>query len=233
MECAPETALTWKQRLLGGELDMPTARNAGAWLRVFHEGSAGMSVERRRGLDGFRYFEQLRLDPFHRYVMEKYPALRTTIQSLIEQLKQPVCMVHGDFSPKNILVDGNANVIVLDFEVAHWGNPVFDAAFCLTHLILKALIFGPLERYDHLIGQFMAGYGELPAGICAHIGLLLLARVDGKSPADYIRTEPQRQRIRQIAMRWIATAEDAGKSGEGEAGNVLRLLRQEKARTNG
>jgi 5-methylthioribose kinase len=47
---------------------------------------------------------------------------------------------------------------------------------------------------------FLAGYGaSLPeAHLVAELGCLLLARVDGKSPAEYL-TEPEREAVRAIA----------------------------------
>ena len=47
-------------------------------------------------------------------------------------------LVHGDVSPKNILV-GPAGPVFLDAECAWYGDPAFDLAFCLNHLLLKCL----------------------------------------------------------------------------------------------
>ena len=83
-------------------------------------------------------FEQLRIDPFYRFVAAKNPAIESAIKALIAELEgDTTTIVHGDFSPKNMMVGKDDQVYVLDFEVTHVGNPVFDVAFLLAHLLCK------------------------------------------------------------------------------------------------
>jgi 5-methylthioribose kinase len=127
-----------------------------------------------------------------------------------ELLATHVCLVHGDFSPKNVLV-GPDGLWVLDFEVAHFGDPVFDPAFMLNHLMLKA-IHRPDDAasYRACAEAFVASYEdglpwELqldPPALAGHIGCLMLARVDGKSPAEYLN-EPQRLLARAHGTRLV------------------------------
>jgi 5-methylthioribose kinase len=110
---------------------------------------------------------------------------------------------------------------VLDFEVAHYGDPVFDPAFMLNHLMLKAIHRpGDLVAYQACAETFVAAYEdglpwELrpdPPALAGHIGCLMLARVDGKSPAEYL-TDSQRLIARLLGTQLVtdppATLEDA------------------------
>jgi len=121
------------------------------------------------------------------------------------------CLVHGDYSPKNVLV-GAEGLWVLDFEVAHLGDPAFDVAFMLNHLALKA-IHRPdhANRYQACAQSFWRAYqcGVQPgfAGptsyVLGHLGCLMLARVDGKSPAEYL-TIAEQVRSRALALALLA-----------------------------
>jgi 5-methylthioribose kinase len=113
------------------------------------------------------------------------------------------CLVHGDFSPKNVLVGGR-RLWVLDWEVAHVGNPVFDLAYLLCHLILKIVHRpGHAHSYRETARRFLAAYGRTPDGIVGqNVGCLLLARVDGKSPADYL-TEADRGQVRALGRSFV------------------------------
>src|SRR5690606_30916798 len=115
-----------------------TARKVGTLLRTIHESRAHLLPGEVESLRDLKFFRELRIEPFYLHLAERYPQLRIHIEPLVEDLTQKQqCLVHGDFSPKNVLVDPNGNIIILDFEVGHWGNPVFDVAFLTTHLLLK------------------------------------------------------------------------------------------------
>ena len=103
-------------------------------------------------------------------------------------------LVNGDFSPKNVIVPGgDKNPIVLDWEVAHLGHPAFDLGFMMHHLWLKAIFRKSPGSYGQLVETFYAAYGascEAPDSLATAAmrttGALMLARVDGKSPVDYL-----------------------------------------------
>lgn len=205
MTLAPERAAVWKHLLLGGEFDPVTAARAGELLATLHAGSRRLPAESRHDLDDITYFVQLRIDPFHRYLQGVYPELHLAVDRLVTELVEDrSCFVHGDFSPKNILVvPDDGHLILLDYEVAHWGNPVFDVAFLLAHLLLKGWALRQRERAAELIELFLSRYGLAPAHLLEHTALLLLARLDGKSPVDYVKGEALRQYIREVALRWL------------------------------
>jgi hypothetical protein len=104
--------------------------------------------------------------------------------------------------------------VILDAECAWWGDPAFDLSFCLNHLLLKCLWTPParagfLRCFDALAAAYLAGVGwepppALEARAAALLPGLLLARVDGKSPVEYITTEADRTVVRRTARALLA-----------------------------
>jgi hypothetical protein len=134
-------------------------------------------------------FEAQRVDPYLRTIVRRHPDLAETVDVYVERLLATRrCLVHGDFSPKNVLV-GRDGLWVIDWEVTHRGDPAFDLAFMLNHLLLKA-IHRPQGRRDYeTCGRaFLEAYAQPfdPEYVLGLVGCLMLARVDGKSPAEYL-----------------------------------------------
>lgn len=192
----------WKRQLLEGVFETATAAAAGRLLGTLHARSAGDAALRRR-FDTADNFYQLRLEPYLLTTGVRHPAWRAVFEAEARRLAATrECLVHGDFSPKNLLVGPEGRLVLLDAEVAWYGDPAFDVAFLLNHLLLKRLHHapagGPLRE---LIGAFRAAYGAArgagPADFEARTArlllLLLLARVDGKSPVEYLA--PARQQV--------------------------------------
>jgi aminoglycoside phosphotransferase (APT) family kinase protein len=203
MTSAEEGALTWKEVLMNGEFNKGHAVNAASLLRTLHEQSTNLREPDKVKFEDQTYFDQLRIAPFHRHVGSRYPELAPFIEDLIFELTHTKeCLVHGDFSPKNILLEKH-NTVLIDFEVAHWGNPVFDAAFCLCHLMLKGWHLNKQKEALALIEIFLKTYVRKLHNLVPHLGLMLLARMDGKSPVAYIRQEELKDRIRRVAKSWI------------------------------
>ena len=150
------------------------------------------------GLGGADVFEQLRVDPYHRTVMRRDPELSAAVGAYVERmLATRLCLVHGDYSPKNVLA-GDDGLWVIDFEVAHLGDPAFDVAFMLNHLLLKAIHRpGSASAYEECSHAFVSAYQALvpatlapePGYVLGQVGCLMVARVDGKSPAEYLGEE--------------------------------------------
>ncbi|HZF64094.1 MAG TPA: aminoglycoside phosphotransferase family protein [Chitinophagaceae bacterium] len=204
MTAAEEGSLTWKEHLMQGMLNELHAKNAASILKQMHGNSPVMPEKEQQKFKDQTYFLQLRVDPFHRYLIQQYPKLSPYIQKLIDEVTvKQICLVHGDFSPKNMLVEKNHNIVLIDFEVAHWGNPVFDLAYCLGHLILKAWHLQKEHEVLKLIEVFLCTYELKVENLTPHVGLMLLARMDGKSPVNYIKDEVLKNRIRRIAISWI------------------------------
>src|SRR5205823_3904230 len=137
-------------------------------------------------------FDQLRIDPYYRTVARRQPRLANAVEAFVRRMGATrVCMVHGDYSPKNVLV--GRGIWVIDFEVAHFGDPAFDVAFMLNHLLLKRLhLRGPGDGIENCVRRFWNGYRSsvskrlLPdlRYVLGHVGCLMVARVDGKSPVE-------------------------------------------------
>lgn len=211
MLCAEEGAQTWKDILMNGIFSVSLAENAGHLLRDVHQQSHRMTAADKERFQDQKYFVQLRVDPFHRHLIQKYPDLTTEIQKLVDEVtREKTCLVHGDFSPKNMLVEHGEHIVLIDFEVAHWGNPVFDVAYCVGHLMLKGWYLHKHSEMLTLAAAFLSGYGGAANNLMPHLGLMLLARMDGKSTVNYITGEKMKNDIRKVAINWIrGKAEDA------------------------
>jgi 5-methylthioribose kinase len=208
MTAAPDCAETWKSQLLRGSVDLGTADAIGKMLGLIIRGTWRLNAFAERFGDR-TVFDQLRLDPYYRTAAKCHADLAPKLDSLIETtLSRQVCFVHGDWSPKNFLV-WEGHVIVIDFEVAHMGDPSFDAAFLLNHLLLKSFYRPQFrERYAAAARRFWAALeseirplavGWFEPATLQHLGALLLARIDGKSPAEYITDSNLKHRIRTYA----------------------------------
>jgi 5-methylthioribose kinase len=174
----------WKQCLRDGEVDAPFARSVGDTLARIH-GHAARQPELASQFDTDTIFFDIRLDPYLLATAEKHPDLAEALQALVVQTQShKVALVHGDVSPKNILVGPYGQPVFLDAECAWWGDPAFDLAFCLNHLLLKCL-WVPASA-SALVNSFDA-----------------LARVDGKSPVEYLTGEPQCRIVRRCASELL------------------------------
>jgi len=198
VERAPIDWGDWKSLLLSGTVDEEVATRLGLLLSNWHNATI-----HGKALPSLFYqqeaFEALRVEPYYRTAARRLPqASPLLLHYASEMLARRICLVHGDFSPKNVLVGSGPDLWVLDFEVAHLGDPAFDLAFLLCHLMLKSVHRRELAlAYDRCAVNFASAYeaqavAELAPSwdyVLGHVGCLLLARVDGKSPAEYLTTD--------------------------------------------
>jgi aminoglycoside phosphotransferase (APT) family kinase protein len=202
----------WKDELRQGRADPAFAAKVGATLAAIHAATAGRKeVEKLFRTDAIFY--AIRLEPYLIATAEKHAALRAPLERLVQTTsKTKLCLVHGDVSPKNILVSPRGPVF-LDAECAWYGDPAFDLAFCLNHLLLKCLWVPSaalrfLQCFDELKGAYLHRVTwEAPGGIeertSSLLPGLLLARVDGKSPVEYLTSEAQKDSVRRIARKLL------------------------------
>ena len=206
----------WKEELRQGRADPAFAASVGAALAGIHAATAG-NAKLARLFATDEIFYAIRLEPYLVATSEAHPDLRMQIEELTKRTSETrIALVHGDVSPKNILV-GPDGPVFLDAECAWYGDPAFDLAFCLNHLLLKC-VWVPSARdaflacFDSLARSYLETFqpGNLEARAASLLPALLLARVDGKSPVEYL-DEGQRSFVRDRArgMFGIATLEQA------------------------
>lgn len=201
MEYLGEGYSNWKALLLQGDVQRRHGEWAGQILGTIHAHSWNESEARSR-FATLRNFHELRIDPYLLTTGARHPELRPWFEAEAERLANAsLCLVHGDFSPKNILIRED-RLVVLDCEVAWFGDPAFDVSFLLNHLYLKSLHL-PAQRGQlfALAAAFWEAYVEALGAsrvseVAPHVArlllMLMLARVDGKSPAEYL-TDPLKQ----------------------------------------
>jgi aminoglycoside phosphotransferase (APT) family kinase protein len=209
----PEDHPVWKARLRDGIVDEGFAAEVGRRMASIHAATAGDSIAAARFATD-HIFRPIRLEPYLEATARKHPGVAGRLTALSrETLATKKALVHGDVSPKNILV-GPRGPVFLDAECAWYGDPAFDLAFCLNHLLLKCLwnraaATAFLRGFDRLADAYLAGVGWEPrAGIEARTARLLpglfLARIDGKSPVEYVADDADRDRVRATALPLIA-----------------------------
>lgn len=212
MRAAPDEYVDWKTELLAGTCVRATARQAGSTLGLIIRSTWEDGALRDRFSDRTA-FDQLRTDPYYRTVAIRHPQLAGLVEEWIAaSARRQVAMVHGDWSPKNLLVSAGG-LMCIDFECAHFGDPSYDAGFLLNHLILKAFRRPELSASYLSLARVAIGWtlGMLHAGglewfeasALRHLGFLMLARVDGKSPVEYLRSDTERNAVRQFALDLI------------------------------
>ena len=202
MAAVPLPHENWKSLLLRGVVVPDHIRQFAQLLAQLHTNSAARAHEVETLFTDRSYFISLRLDPYYRRTVEQVPATARFYEQLIaETLATRLCLVHGDYSPKNVLVYED-RLVLLDHEVIHWGDPAFDLGFALTHLLSKANHL-PEHRPTFLAAaeQFWQEYSSAAPGIVAspdfqnrvvrHTLACLLARVHGRSPLEYLTPAEQ------------------------------------------
>ncbi len=202
LDRVPVGSTVWKSDLLAGVINPDVAGVLGKTLAQWHNFGETDKEARLQFMED-SLFEQLRIDPFYRFVAAKNVRIKPEINKLIDELEgDKTTIVHGDFSPKNIMVGMDEQVYILDFEVTHVGNPVFDLAFLLAHLLCKLfrtdealeekLLIASAERFV----SAYAGVREISQSLSLHTALIALARVEGKSPVNYLNEGKQNQLVK-------------------------------------
>ena len=205
----PEDHPLWKAEMLAGRVDVGFAATVGERLGRIHASSAtepGLAAD----FASDEGFHALRIDAYLLAAARRRPEVATQIQALAERTAgRKVGLVHGDATPKNILM-GPEGPVFLDAETAWWGDPAFDGASVLNHLLLKRLAVK--DRAQALNDSFTAmarawldaadfePRAALEARTASLLPALLLARVDGKSPVEYITTDAERELVRRTAV---------------------------------
>lgn len=202
----------WKDELRDGRTNLAQAALAGEILGRIHADTAD-SVEVSAKFPRNDIFHAIRLEPYLEATAQKHPDIKDQLISLSKRTGRTcLTMIHGDVSPKNILMGPNGPVL-LDAECACIGDPAFDLAFCLNHFLLKCLwnpsaIEGFLACFEAMAASYMTQVtweepDELEMRAATLIPGLFLARVDGKSPVEYVTNEIDKDRVRICARALI------------------------------
>jgi 5-methylthioribose kinase len=208
MTAVPEPNLNWKAALLAGNVNAEYIQQFATVLATIHVRSAQQKELIRDVFADRSFFESLRLEPYYRYSAEQVPQTRVFFNDLIaETFQTQLALVHGDYSPKNVLIH-DGRLFLVDHEVIHFGDPAFDVGFSLTHLLSKA---HHLVHHRALFGSAACAYVNryleclkeapwrpaLEQRAVRHTLGCLLARVAGRSPLEYLT---QQQRIVQTTV---------------------------------
>jgi aminoglycoside phosphotransferase (APT) family kinase protein len=208
----PAQYRNWKSELRDGHTDESFAAAVGRALARIHCANA-RRADIAAAFATDEVFHAIRLAAYLEATAPKHPSVADRLMALSRKtLATKLTLVHGDVSPKNILV-GPRGPVFLDAECAWYGDPAFDLAFCLNHMLLKCLwtpraAAGFLKLFDVLTHEYLAGVTwEPPAEMDRRTAHLLpglfLARVDGKSPAEYVTAESDKARIRRVALHFL------------------------------
>jgi aminoglycoside phosphotransferase (APT) family kinase protein len=209
---APGDHPVWKEQLRRGHADPDFAFRVGGALAAIHASTTSAEVAALFPTD--EIFYAIRLEPYLIATAQKHPDLALQLKALSERTAETKCaLVHGDVSPKNILA-GPRGPVFLDAECAWFGDPAFDLAFCLNHLLLKC-VWVPqastrfLACFDALAGSYLSGVtwedsAALESRAASLLPGLLLARIDGKSPVEYLTQEAQKQQVRSFARAFLS-----------------------------
>ncbi len=216
MSCAPPGGRLWKDALLAGDVEVGAAELAGDLLGRIHALALRDADQLQEAFASQTVLVQGRVDPYHRTTADRHPELAELIHAEVDRLLATRrTLTLGDFCPKNSFVYAD-RMLALDFEVAHWGDPGFDVAFCLNHLLLKALRFREWSAsYVAAARGFWSSYAAVAPGVdetelsaARELGVLMLARIDGKSPVEYITDEATKGLVRDTATRLITARPD-------------------------
>jgi len=222
----------WKEELRQGRADQALAAEVGRRIGHIHSATAGRTdIARRFPTDAI--FHAIRLEPYLEATAARHADLKGVLFELSRRTgAQKLALVHGDVSPKNILV-GPTGPVFLDAECAWYGDPAFDIAFCLNHMLLKSLWnIGARPKFHECFVSMAASWlaqvdWEKPAEAEMRVATLLpglfLGRVDGKSPVEYVTREGDRGKVRRVARALLVEPVE-------RLGGVLKAWKEELAR---
>ena len=215
----PERFELWKAQLARGCVIPETAAAVGRHLASIHSAFA-KSPTAAAEFDTGASFHALRIEPYLLATARAHPDLSPVLEALAERTARTKrTVVHGDISPKNILIrlsrrsGAQAEPVFLDAECAWFGDPAFDLSFCLNHLLLKTLWVPSAERellesFDALTEAYLRGVdwedaAALEERAAQLLPALFLARIDGKSPVEYLTDEASKDTVRRAARAML------------------------------
>jgi aminoglycoside phosphotransferase (APT) family kinase protein len=201
----PSHWTVWKGQLLDGLVRPAVGAEMGELLAALH-GASAARPELAHEFDNIDLLNALRLEPYFVAAAEYNPWVETRLYEAIEHLRHyRTALIHGDVSPKNVLIHKTRPPVLLDAECACWGDPAFDVAFLCSHLLLKSAHMARFrgwfyETQRRVVESYEAAAEPVSERLCLLVPALILARIDGKSPVDYL-TDKLRGKVRDTAVR--------------------------------
>jgi aminoglycoside phosphotransferase (APT) family kinase protein len=212
MEAAPEPHANWKAMLLEGAVEERHVTAFGELLGRIHRAGFAEQLRLDPGFADRSFFEALRLEPYYTHSAGQVPEAAVFLRHLAEETRTlRLTVVHGDYSPKNVLVH-DGGLVLLDHEVAHFGDPAFDLGFALTHFLSKAHhVVAARARFAGAAHAFWSEYrramglirwGEdwslFQGRVVRHALGCLLARVAGRSPLEYLTVAERAKQLQAV-----------------------------------
>lgn len=209
MQAVPHPHADWKSLLMTGQINPDHVEQFARLLGDIHRVAADHQPEIEKVFGDTSFFESLRIEPYYLYTSTQVPAAKEFIDDLISRTRRRrFTLVHGDYSPKNILVH-EGRLVLLDHEVIHFGDPAFDLGFSLTHLLSKAHYLSALRvEFAEAAKQYWLSYrraigepvwlADLQSSAVHHTLGCLLSRVAGRSPLEYL--DASRRAAQQAAV---------------------------------
>jgi 5-methylthioribose kinase len=219
MQAVPQPHENWKTMLLAGRIHADHFRQFAALLAGIHGEAFRRRAELAPVFADRSFFESLRLEPYYGYSAQQEPGAAAFLDSLIRETRAcRITLVHGDYSPKNVLIHEN-RLMLLDHEVIHFGDPAFDLGFSLTHFLSKAHHLPAFRRdFTAAARDYWQAYAgalgapdwaaDLEPRAVRHTLACLLARVVGRSPLEYL--DPRERARQRDAVLRIMPAAPAG-----------------------
>lgn len=175
-------------------------KQAGELLGHIHQNGFKQSNDIPKLFKDNHFFKTLRIEPYYIETIKALPETASFLNELTsETLEDRYTLVHGDYSPKNILVK-DSKLILLDHEVIHFGDGTFDLGFFICHLLSKSnhlpihhqdFVNGVTEFYDSYLGVFTEMNKKREERSVKHAIGCLLARVCGLSQLEYLTIDQQ------------------------------------------
>ncbi len=232
MQAVPQPHSNWKTLLLKGEVAQDHIEQFGRLIGTIHRLASEQHDEIAAVFGDTTFFESLRIEPYYLFTTTQVPAAADFIHALIDETRaHRHTLVHGDYSPKNVLVYAD-RLILLDHEVIHFGDPAFDLGFSLTHLLSKAhhlpqqrqVFANAAQTYWNVYRQTVNSVSwsdTLESRVVRHTLACLLARVAGRSPLEYL-TDDERIRQQHVVLDMMGQ----------EPGSVAELIYDFQERLN-
>ena len=212
MEEAPAGWRPWKALLLEGEADPGVAARLGTFLSTLHASDADIGSAES--------FDAQRVDPYLRTIQGRHPELAAN-----RRVRRAAARDAAMRRPRRLLAEerprGRRRPVGDRLGVVHRGDPAFDVAFLLNHLLLKT-IHRPQARegYEACGRAFVDAYDsalDMPY-VLGLVGCLMLARSTGSRRPS---TSPSRgARPRVLRSRPAQPSSGVARGGVGRSSTV-------------